>query len=43
MPFMAVGCGIGVLLVIAVIIVMCGVRIMEKEGKESKEKYINEH
>lgn len=42
-PFIAVGCATGVLLVIAVIIVMCGVRIMEKEGKESKEKYINEH
>lgn len=43
-PFIAVGSAIGVLLVIAVIIVLCGLRMMEKEeGKQDKEPFINEH
>ena len=42
-PFIAVGCAIGALLVIAVVIVICGVRLMEKKGKQSKEQFTNDH
>lgn len=43
-PFIAVGIAIGVLLVIAIIIVLCGLRMMEKEaGKQGKEPLTNEH
>ena len=42
-PFIAVGSAIGVLLVIAVIIVMCGLRMMEKEdGRQGQEQFSNE-
>ena len=42
-PFKSVGSAIGVLLVIAVIIVMCGLRMMEKEdGKQGQEQFSNE-
>ena len=41
-PLSAVGSAIGVLLVLAVIIVMCGVRIMEEKGKQGKEPFSNE-
>jgi len=43
LPFIAVGCAMGALLVMAVVIVMCGARIMEKEGKNNKEKFTNDH
>ena len=41
--FIAVGCTIAVLLVIAVIIVMGGARMMEKDGHKGKEPFSNEH
>jgi len=42
LPFIAVGCAMGALLVIAVVIVMCGARIMEEEGKKNKEQFTND-
>ena len=42
-PFIAVGCAIGGLMAIAVMIVMCGVRITAKDGHQGKEPFSKEH